>query len=46
MADDKDFLYFIKDTPMNFLIEKEGVLRKKVVGLNGVVTAVDIRKLL
>lgn len=38
--------YFIKGTPMNFLIDKEGVLRKKVVGINGHITESDIRSLL
>ena len=46
VADDRDSLYFIKGTPMKFLIDKDGVLRKKVVGNNGVVTASDIRALL
>lgn len=38
--------YFIKGTPMKFLIDKDGILRKKVVGLNGEITSSDIRKLL
>ena len=46
VADDRDSLYFIKGTPMKFLIDKDGVLRKKVVGFNGEVTASDIRALL
>ena len=46
VADAKDSLYFIKGTPMKFLIDKDGVLRKKVVGLTGEVTASDIRQLL
>ncbi|WP_299878093.1 TlpA disulfide reductase family protein [uncultured Cocleimonas sp.] len=46
VADDRDSLYFIKGTPMKFLIDKDGILRKKVVGLNGEVTAADIRQLL
>ena len=46
VADDRDSLYFIKGTPMKFLIDKNGVLRKKVVGFTGEVTASDIRQLL
>jgi len=38
--------YFIKGTPMKFLIDKDGILRKKVVGLNGEITPSDIRQLL
>ncbi len=46
VADSRDSFYFIKGTPMKFLIDKNGILRKKVVGLNGTVTASDIRQLL
>ena len=38
--------YFIKGTPMKFLVDIDGVLRKKVVGLNGEITPSDIRQLL
>ncbi len=38
--------YFVIGTPMKFLIDKQGVLRKKTVGNNGKITAADIRKLL
>jgi peroxiredoxin len=38
--------YFIKGTPMTFLIDKDGILRKKVVGLKGEITPSDIRQLL
>ena len=38
--------YFVKGTPMKFLIDKEGILRKKAVGLIGEITASDIRQLL
>ena len=38
--------YFIKGTPMTFLIDKDSILRKKVVGLNGEITPSDIRQLL
>lgn len=38
--------YFIKGTPMIFLIDKEGVLRKKVVGIQGQVSKSDIHRLL
>jgi thiol-disulfide isomerase/thioredoxin len=39
-------LYFIKGTPMTFLIDKNGILRKKAVGTNGSITEADIRKLI
>ncbi|MEH6457638.1 MAG: TlpA disulfide reductase family protein [Cocleimonas sp.] len=38
--------FFVKGTPMKFLIDKDGILRKKAVGLNGEITASDIRQLL
>jgi len=38
--------YFIKGTPMGFLIDKTGVLRKKVVGTSGSITESDIRGLI
>ena len=34
--------YFIKGTPMKFLIDKEGVLRKKAVGASASITKADI----
>lgn len=37
---------FVRGTPMKFLIDKDGILRKKAVGLNGEITASDIRQLL
>ena len=39
-------LFFIKGTPMLFLIDKDGVLRKKAVGNGGSITESDIRALL
>jgi thiol-disulfide isomerase/thioredoxin len=41
-----DSFYFIKGTPMKFLIDKNGVLRKKVVGAKGSITEADIRGLI
>lgn len=38
--------YFIKGTPMMFLIDKKGVLRKKAVGASGSITEMDIRNLI
>lgn len=38
--------FFIKDTPMIFLVDKAGVLRKKAVGANQSITAADIRSLI
>lgn len=38
--------YFIKGTPMVFLIDKNGILRKKAVGANGSITESDIRNLI
>ena len=38
--------FFIKGTPMVFLIDKNGVLRKKVVGASGSITESDIRGLI
>lgn len=38
--------YFIKGTPMMFLIDKKGVLRKKAVGDSGSITEFDIRNLI
>lgn len=38
--------YFINGTPMTFLIDKDGVLRKKVVGNAAPITAGDIRGLI
>lgn len=46
VADDKKSFYFIKGTPMKFLIDKDGILRKKAVGSSGEVTASEIRQLL
>jgi len=46
VADSRKSFYFIKGTPMKFLIDKDGILRKKAVGFSGDVTAVDIRQLL
>lgn len=46
VADSENSFYFIKGTPMKFLIDKDGILRKKVVGINGEITASDIRQLL
>lgn len=37
--------FFIKGTPMIFLVDKAGVLRKKAVGANQSITAADIRSL-
>ncbi len=39
-------LYFIKGTPMTFLLDKKGVLRKKVVGIAKSINEADIRSLL
>jgi thiol-disulfide isomerase/thioredoxin len=41
-----DSFYFIKGTPMKFLIDKNGVLRKKAVGNSGSITEADIRGLI
>jgi thiol-disulfide isomerase/thioredoxin len=41
-----DSFYFIKGTPMKFLIDKNGVLRKKTVGVKGSITETDIRGLI
>lgn len=38
--------YFIKGTPMKFLIDKKGILRKKAVGSAGSITESDIRGLI
>ncbi len=38
--------FFIKGTPMTFLIDKNGVLRKKVVGSAPSISAADIRGLI
>jgi len=38
--------YFIKGTPMMFLIDKNGILRKKAVGTRGSITEPDIRNLI
>ena len=38
--------YFIKGTPMTFLIDKSGILRKKAVGTKGSITESDIRGLI
>ena len=38
--------YFIRGTPMTFLIDKEGILRKKVVGTAEPISAADIRSFL
>lgn len=46
VADAKQSFYFIKGTPMKFLIDKDGVLRKKAVGFNAEVSASEIRQLL
>lgn len=43
---DDDSFYFIKGTPMKFLIDKEGILRKKVVGTSGSISEADIRGLI
>ncbi len=40
-----DTFYFIKGTPMKFLIDKNGILRKKAVGAAGSITEADIRGL-
>jgi thiol-disulfide isomerase/thioredoxin len=37
--------YFINGTPMTFLIDKKGILRKKAVGTTGSITEADIRNL-
>jgi thiol-disulfide isomerase/thioredoxin len=41
-----DSYYFIKGTPMKFLIDRNGVLRKKVVGAKGTISEADIRGLI
>jgi thiol-disulfide isomerase/thioredoxin len=41
-----DSFYFIKGTPMKFLIDKNGTLRKKTVGAKGTITEADIRELI
>jgi thiol-disulfide isomerase/thioredoxin len=41
-----DSFYFIKGTPMKFLIDKDGVLRKKAVGKKGSITEADVRGLI
>jgi thiol-disulfide isomerase/thioredoxin len=38
--------FFIKGTPMIFLVDKNGILRKKAVGSATSISAVDIRELL
>ena len=38
--------FFIKGTPMTFLIDKDGVLRKKVVGSKASITASEILSLI
>lgn len=38
--------YFVKGTPMMFLIDKDGILRKKAVGTAGSITEADIRGLI
>ncbi len=38
--------YFIKGTPMLFLIDKNGILRKKAVGASDSITEADIRGLI
>ncbi|MDC1286728.1 TlpA family protein disulfide reductase [Gammaproteobacteria bacterium] len=38
--------YFIKGTPMTFLVDKNGILRKKVVGSAEPISAADIRNLI
>jgi thiol-disulfide isomerase/thioredoxin len=38
--------YFIKGTPMKFLIDKNGILRKKAVGSASTITEADIRGLI
>lgn len=38
--------FFIKGTPMNFLIDRQGVLRKKAVGAAQSITESDIRDLI
>ena len=38
--------YFIKGTPMTFLIDKNGILRKKAVGAGPSITETDIRNLI
>lgn len=39
-------LFFIKGTPMTFLIDKDGILRKKVVGNGDPISEADIRGLI
>ena len=41
-----DSLYFIKGTPMKFLIDKDGVLRKKAAGYAGSISEAEIRDLI
>jgi len=38
--------FFIKGTPMTFLIDKEGILRQKSIGTAASITAAEIRSLL
>jgi len=38
--------FFIKGTPMIFLIDKNGILRNKSIGTAASITAADIRSLL
>ena len=38
--------YFIKGTPMNFLIDRDGLLRKKAVGASASISESDIRELI
>ena len=38
--------FFVKGTPMTFLIDKDGVLRKKVIGTAAPISATDIRGLI
>jgi len=38
--------YFIKGSPMTFLVDKNGILRKKVVGTAEPISAADIRNLI
>lgn len=41
-----DSFYFIKGTPMKFLINKDGILRKKAIGAKGGITEADVRELI
>ena len=38
--------YFVKGTPMVFLLDKQGVVKKKTIGFKGVINEQDIRSLL